>query len=150
MVSTWQGYASEYILNISNYVFLDIKPTVMSGFKGLRILKITNSSLKNFTDDQFRTTPEIQNHFLSTIAECAWLYTDIENIHFKQVWEKVRDTVMSAFAGDAAVDTTFNMIQRSVYLSVRKVLDDLPCKLSLNDSIRLINRDENIVFFSRD
>ncbi|KAL7724656.1 hypothetical protein ACLKA6_008657 [Drosophila palustris] len=119
----------------------DMKPTIISGFKGLRLLKTTKSSFMNFIDDEYRTTPELPDRILSTIAEGAWEYSDIENVDFKQLWEKVRDTVASSFAGDPVVGTTSTSTQRTAYLAVKQVLDDLP-QVALM-SLTLPNRHYN-------
>ncbi|KAH8358755.1 hypothetical protein KR093_002239, partial [Drosophila rubida] len=104
----------------------DSKPTVISGFKGLRILKTTKSSFKHFIKDEYSTTPDINDRILSTIAEGAWEYASIENVDFKKDWETVRDTVAKTFGGDPVHGTTSTATQRTAYLSVKQVLDDLP------------------------
>ncbi|KAH8311251.1 hypothetical protein KR044_005215 [Drosophila immigrans] len=119
----------------------DSKPTVISGFKGLRILKTTKSSFTKFIDDEYRTTPELYDRILSTIAEGAWEYTDIEKVDFTKDWETVRDAVTKTFAGDPVVGTTSTSTQRTAYLSVKQVLDELPQVAVM--SLTLPNRHYN-------
>ncbi|KAH8418061.1 hypothetical protein KR222_011380 [Zaprionus bogoriensis] len=104
----------------------DSKPTVISGFKGLRVLKTTKSSFINFIQDEYVTTPQLYDRILSTIAEGSWQYSDITNVDFSKVWEQVTNIVQQTFAGDATEGSLSTSTQRTVYLCEKKVLDEVP------------------------
>ncbi|KAM8705187.1 hypothetical protein ACLKA7_009616 [Drosophila subpalustris] len=104
----------------------DPKQTVISGIKGLRVLKTTQSSFTNFVDDEYRTLADQHDRIFSTVVECSWEYSDIENLNFIQTWETVRDTVLSNFAGDPKVGIASPSVQHTLYLTEKQVLDTLP------------------------
>ncbi|XP_060650854.1 uricase-like [Drosophila nasuta] len=104
----------------------DAKPTVISGFKGLRLLKTTKSTFLHFIEDEYTTTPQLHDRMLSTIAEGAWEYSDFENVDFTKDWESVTETVVKTFGGDPIDGTVSTSTQRTSYLSIKQVLDDLP------------------------
>lgn len=108
------------------FLFVDDKPTVISGFKGLRVLKTTKSSFIDFIDDEYRTTPQLYDRLLSTIAEGAWQYSDFETVDFAKVWEKVIKIVQNTFSGDAVTGTLSTSTQRTTYLCEKAVLDEVP------------------------
>ncbi|KAM8705188.1 hypothetical protein ACLKA7_009617 [Drosophila subpalustris] len=88
---------------------------------------------------------QLHNHAF-IFAPTALRYCDVimkrnENVDFKQLWEKVRDIVTSSFAGDPVVGTTSTSTQRTAYLAVKQVLDDLP-QVALM-SLTLPNRHYN-------
>lgn len=40
---------------------LDMKPTIISGLKNLRVLKTTRSSFVDFVDDEYRSLPDMED-----------------------------------------------------------------------------------------
>ncbi|XP_064553039.1 uricase [Drosophila montana] len=104
----------------------DPKETVISGIKGLRVLKTTQSSFVNFVDDEFRTLADQYDRIFSTVVECSWEYSDTESVNFLQAWETVKDIVLRNFAGDPSVGIPSPSVQHTLYLSEKQVLDVLP------------------------
>lgn len=39
----------------------DMKPTIISGLKNLRVLKTTRSSFVDFVDDEYRSLPDMED-----------------------------------------------------------------------------------------
>lgn len=102
------------------------KPTVISGIKGLRVLKTTQSSFVNFIDDEYRTLADQHDRIFSTVVESSWEYSEIEGVNFLQAWETVKDIVLRNFAGDPSVGVPSPSVQNTLYLSEKQVLDQLP------------------------
>ncbi|XP_060647928.1 uricase-like [Drosophila nasuta] len=103
----------------------DPKQTVISGIKGLRVLKTTQSSFVNFVDDEYRTLADQHDRIFSTVVECTWEYSDIENLNFINAWESVKDIVLKNFAGDPKVGIPSPSVQHTLYLTEKQVLDTL-------------------------
>ncbi|KAH8417907.1 hypothetical protein KR222_008257 [Zaprionus bogoriensis] len=104
----------------------DRKPVVISGIKGLRVLKTTQSSFVNFIDDEYRTLADQHDRIFSTVVESSWQYSDVESVNFVQAWETVRDIILQNFAGDPSVGIPSPSVQHTLYLSEKQVLDQLP------------------------
>ncbi|KAH8311688.1 hypothetical protein KR044_007566 [Drosophila immigrans] len=104
----------------------DPKQTVISGIKGLRVLKTTQSSFVNFVDDEYRTLADQHDRIFSTVVECSWQYSDIENLNFIEAWESVKDIILSNFAGDPKVGVPSPSVQHTLYLTEKEVMDTLP------------------------
>ena len=49
-------------------------PEVRAGLRDLRVLKTTQSSFKDFVDDEFRTLPFDDDRLLSTVVTADWSY----------------------------------------------------------------------------
>ena len=49
-------------------------PEVRAGLRDLRVLKTTQSSFKDFVDDEFRTLPFNDDRLLSTVVTADWSY----------------------------------------------------------------------------
>lgn len=90
------------------------------------MLKTTKSSFINFIDDEYRTTPQLYDRLLSTIAEGSWEYSDHEAVDFPRVWEQITNIVQRTFCGDATEGTLSTSTQRTAYLCEKTVLDEVP------------------------
>ncbi|KAH8413290.1 hypothetical protein KR009_009754 [Drosophila setifemur] len=104
----------------------DPKQTVISGIKGLRVLKTTQSSFVNFVNDEFRSLPDQYDRIFSTVVDCSWEYSDTENVDFSRAWQTVKNIILRNFAGDPQVGVSSPSVQHTLYLSERQVLDVLP------------------------
>ncbi|KAH8358756.1 hypothetical protein KR093_002238 [Drosophila rubida] len=113
----------------------DPKFTVISGIKGLRVLKTTQSSFVNFVDDEYRTLADQHDRIFSTVVECSWEYSDIENVNFINAWESVKDIVLKNFAGDPKVGVPSPSVQHTLYLTEKQVLDTLPQVAAISMSL---------------
>lgn len=104
----------------------DPKVTVISGIKGLRVLKTTQSSFVNFVNDEFRSLPDQYDRLFSTVVDCCWEYSDINDVKFCQTWNKVKNIIIRNFAGDTNVGVSSVSVQNTLYLSEKEVLDVIP------------------------
>ncbi|XP_017487475.1 PREDICTED: uricase-like, partial [Rhagoletis zephyria] len=104
----------------------DPKQTVISGIKGLRVLKTTQSSFVNFVNDEFRTLPDQYDRLFSTVVDCSWEYSDIKDVKFCQTWNCVKNIIIRNFAGDPNVGISSVSVQNTLYLSEKEVLDVIP------------------------
>eukprot|EP00099_Drosophila_melanogaster_P013877 NP_476779.1 urate oxidase [Drosophila melanogaster] len=104
----------------------DPKQTVITGIKGLRVLKTTQSSFVNFVNDEFRSLPDQYDRIFSTVVDCSWEYSDTENLDFLRAWQTVKNIIIRNFAGDPQVGVSSPSVQHTLYLSERQVLDVLP------------------------
>ncbi|KAH8271087.1 hypothetical protein KR018_007369 [Drosophila ironensis] len=104
----------------------DPKQTVITGIKGLRVLKTTQSSFVNFVDDEFRSLPDQYDRIFSTVVDCSWEYSDTNNLDFLKAWQTVKNIIIRNFAGDPQVGVSSPSVQHTLFLSERQVLDVLP------------------------
>ncbi|KAH8248517.1 hypothetical protein KR032_000151 [Drosophila birchii] len=104
----------------------DPKQTVITGIKGLRVLKTTQSSFVNFVNDEFRSLPDQYDRIFSTVVDCSWEYSDTDSVDFSRAWQTVKNIIIRNFAGDPQVGVSSPSVQHTLYLSERQVLDVLP------------------------
>ncbi|XP_068141669.1 uricase [Drosophila tropicalis] len=104
----------------------DPKQTVISGIKGLRVLKTTQSSFVNFVNDEFRSLPDQYDRIFSTVVDCSWEYSDTESVNFSRAWQTVKNIILKNFAGDPNIGVSSPSVQHTLYLSEKEVLDVLP------------------------
>ncbi|KAM7352209.1 urate oxidase [Cochliomyia hominivorax] len=102
------------------------KQTVISGIRGLRVLKTTQSSFVNFVNDEFRSLPDQYDRIFSTIVDCSWEYSHTKNVKFCQDWNTVKNIIIKKFAGDPNVGVSSPSVQHTLYLTEKEVLDALP------------------------
>ncbi|EDV93228.1 uricase [Drosophila grimshawi] len=102
------------------------KQTVISGIRGLRVLKTTQSSFVNFVDDEYRSLADQSDRIFSTVVECAWEYSCTKSVDFLSVWQTVKDIILKNFAGDPNVGIYSPSVQNTLYLSEKDVLDVVP------------------------
>ncbi|ALC44530.1 Uro [Drosophila busckii] len=104
----------------------DPKQTVISGIKGLRVLKTTQSSFVNFIDDEFRSLPDQHDRLFSTVVDCSWQYSDTETVNFSAAWLLIKNIILQNFAGDPNVGVASPSVQHTLYLTQKQVLEVLP------------------------
>ncbi|KAH8283048.1 hypothetical protein KR054_011896 [Drosophila jambulina] len=107
-------------------ILTDPKQTVITGIKGLRVLKTTQSSFVNFVNDEFRSLPDQYDRIFSTVVDCSWEYSDTDSVDFSRAWQTVKNIILRNFAGDPQVGVSSPSVQHTLYLSERQVLDVLP------------------------
>ncbi|XP_005176232.1 uricase [Musca domestica] len=104
----------------------DPKQTVISGIRGLRVLKTTQSSFVNFVNDEFRSLPDQYDRIFSTVVDCSWEYSNTDKVLFCKSWNIVKNIIIRQFAGDPNVGTSSPSVQHTLYLTEKEVLDTLP------------------------
>jgi urate oxidase len=104
----------------------DPKLTIISGIKGLRVLKTTQSSFVNFVNDEFRSLPDQYDRIFSTIVDCSWEYSTTKDVKFCSAYNTVRNIIIKNFAGDPNVGISSPSVQNTVYLTEKECLDVIP------------------------
>ncbi|XP_075152472.1 urate oxidase [Haematobia irritans] len=104
----------------------DPKQTIISGIRGLRVLKTTQSSFVNFVNDEFRSLPDQHDRIFSTVVDCSWEYSTTDGVKFCQSWHTVKNIIMKKFAGDPTVGVSSPSVQHTLYLTEKEVLDTIP------------------------
>ncbi|XP_031632131.1 uricase [Contarinia nasturtii] len=100
----------------------DVRPTIISGLKNLRVLKTTRSSFVDFVDDEFRSLPDMEDRLFSTNVSCCWEYLEINDVNFDQIWTTVKEIILKNFAGDPIEGVNSPSVQNTIYLSQRDIL----------------------------
>lgn len=103
----------------------DSKPIIISGLKGLRVLKTTKSSFVNFVNDEYRTLADQYDRIFSTIVESKWEYSTVDGLDFSHAWNTVKDVILNTFAGDPNVGVSSPSVQNTLYLAEKTVLDKI-------------------------
>lgn len=111
---------------ISLFSLAEPKQTVISGIRGLRVLKTTQSSFVNFVNDEFRSLPDQYDRIFSTVVDCSWEYSHTNNVKFCQAWDTIKNIIIKKFAGDPNVGTSSPSVQHTLYLTEKEVLDAIP------------------------
>jgi len=102
------------------------KQTVISGIKGLRVLKTTQSSFVNFVDDEFRSLPDQYDRLFSTVVDASWEYTHSDHLKYCKSWTTVKNIIIRNFAGDPKVGISSPSVQNTLYLTEKEVLETVP------------------------
>lgn len=104
----------------------DATPTVISGLTDLRVLKTTQSSFVNFVNDEYRSLPDQQDRIFSTVVRSTWQYSTVAGVDFDFCWNKVKQCILNAFAGDTEKGTYSPSVQNTLYLAEKLVLESIP------------------------
>lgn len=99
----------------------------MSGIRGLRLLKTTQSSFVNFVNDEFRSLQDQHDRIFSTVVECNWEYMYVDaKTKFCQIFDIVKDVIVKNFAGELKSGTPSPSVQNTLYLTEKEVLEKVP------------------------
>jgi len=87
-------------------------PSIVSGIKGLIVLKTTGSGFDGFPRCKLTTLPETKDRLLCTSVTSTWTYepSALKSVNFDQVFAGVRNEILDVFANRFA-----NSVQRTVY-----------------------------------
>lgn len=96
------------------------KPSIQSGLENLIILKTAGSEFVGFIKDSLTTLPEASDRLFGTAAQACWNYTSA-NLPFISLRKKIRDTLLSAFAGHVS-----KSVQHTLYAMGQAVLETVP------------------------
>lgn len=91
--------------------------TICSGLSGLKILKTTQSSFTNFLKDKYTTLPEVSDRLVSSIVKATWTYesNDRTDLDYNGQAKKIRDTLLSTFAGPSDIGSPSPAVQYTLY-----------------------------------
>lgn len=94
--------------------------SVKSGFKGLEILKTTQSGFVGYPKDRYTSLPESTDRILGTSAEGEWVFNnDAVNrgrIDYTKVFDVIVEALLQTFAGPADKGIYSKSVQETLYL----------------------------------
>jgi len=95
-----------------------------SGIKELQIMKTTQSGFTDFIKDEYTTLPEFRDRILCTKICAAWKFDnpDMERTAFTDIYDDVRRTTLSIFAGPPETGVYSPSVQETIYQIGQAVL----------------------------
>ena len=90
--------------------------TVVSGLKGLMLLKTTNSAFVGYPKDEFTVLPETSDRILATECEANWEYTSAE-VDFETLYHRIRQSLLRTFSEHKSLS-----VQHTLYAIGEKIL----------------------------
>ena len=114
---------------------------IVSGVKGLVLLKTSHSAFAGFKRDELTTLPETYDRLMGTEATITWLYT-APPADFATARTRVMDALLTAFAEHDSLS-----VQQTLYAMAEAALAAEPLLAEL--SLTLPNRHNLPVDFSR-
>ena len=94
--------------------------TVISGFKGLTVLKSTESGFVGYPKDQYTTLPETEDRVLSTDIATRWRY-NTDDVDYDAAYEDVKSIILEKFT-----DHYSRALQETLYLMGQAVIEAHP------------------------
>ncbi|MET4075327.1 factor-independent urate hydroxylase [Hymenobacter sp. UYCo722] len=91
-------------------------PTVVSGLKGLMLLKTTDSAFVGYPKDEFTVLPETTDRILATECEASWEYTSAQ-VHFEALYHRIRQSLLRTFSEHKSLS-----VQHTLYAIGEKIL----------------------------
>ena len=114
---------------------------IVSGVRGLVLLKTSHSAFAGFKRDELTTLPETYDRLLGTEATITWLYTALPR-DFAAARTRVMDALLTTFAEHDSLS-----VQQTLYAMAEAALKAEPLLAEL--SLTLPNRHNLPVDFSR-
>ena len=93
-------------------------PTVVSGLKGLLLLKTMGSEFTGYPKDEFTILPETTDRILATECEASWNYATAE-LDFEALYQGIRQSLLRTFAGHHSLS-----VQHTLYAIGEEILQD--------------------------
>ena len=90
--------------------------TVVSGLKGLMLLKTTDSAFVGYPKDEFTVLPETSDRILATECEANWEYTSAE-VDFETLYHRIRQSLLRTFSEHKSLS-----VQHTLYAIGEKIL----------------------------
>ena len=90
--------------------------TVVSGLKGLMLLKTTDSAFVGYPNDEFTVLPETSDRILATECEANWEYTSAE-VDFETLYHRIRQSLLRTFSEHKSLS-----VQHTLYAIGEKIL----------------------------
>ncbi|KAE8739792.1 hypothetical protein FOCC_FOCC014717 [Frankliniella occidentalis] len=97
-------------------------PRIRGELHGLRVLKTTQSSFRDFVQDEYRTLPDANDRIFSTMVTASWLY-NTGSADFDRVWHTVKECILYTFAGEPKEGRLSPSVQNTLYLAAKMSLD---------------------------
>lgn len=70
--------------------------------------------------------PDQYDRIFSTVVDCTWEYSNINDLKFCQAWNTVKNIIIKNFAGDPSVGISSSSVQNTLYLTEKEALDVVP------------------------
>jgi urate oxidase len=97
------------------------KVEIVSGLKGLLVLKTTGSAFHGFYKDEYTTLPEVWDRIFSTAVDCTWTFESasasaLRQLNFPEIHQNVKKITQDTFAKDdsASVQATMYKMQKAI------------------------------------
>lgn len=120
---------------------------VKSGFKGLEILKTTQSGFTDFHRCQYTSLPESTDRLLGTSAEIEWNYCSRQvnagTIDYNKTYDRIESALINTFAGPADRGVYSPSVQETLYLMG---VDAIKAESSINDITLYMPNIHNMTF----
>ena len=92
--------------------------TVVSGLKGLMLLKTTDSAFVGYPKDEFTVLPETTDRILATECEASWEYTSA-GLDFEALYHRIRQSLLRTFSEHKSLS-----VQHTLYAIGEKILQE--------------------------
>lgn len=86
-------------------------------------MKTTQSSFRDFIQDEYRSLPDVNDRIFSTIVQASWDFSTAQGVDFDQVWETVKECILQKFAGPPTTGVASPSVQNTLYLAEKCILD---------------------------
>jgi len=94
---------------------------VVSGLRGLVVMKTTESGFAGFPRDAFTTLAETDDRILATAVTARWRYEPVSTVDHAETFAGVRDTLLATFATGYS-----SALQQTLYAMGHAVLEAYP------------------------
>ncbi|KAG5669960.1 hypothetical protein PVAND_000249 [Polypedilum vanderplanki] len=98
-------------------------PTISNGIKNLRIIKTTQNSFKNFSQNEHRSIADAEERTLCLLLTFSWTYKQNPQIDFCKTFNSILHVVLYNFAGDLEKGTMLTSVQNTIFMAAKKILD---------------------------
>eukprot|EP00601_Ochromonadales_sp_CCMP2298_P003290 CAMPEP_0173181856 /NCGR_PEP_ID=MMETSP1141-20130122/7515_1 /TAXON_ID=483371 /ORGANISM="non described non described, Strain CCMP2298" /LENGTH=336 /DNA_ID=CAMNT_0014104887 /DNA_START=26 /DNA_END=1037 /DNA_ORIENTATION=- len=113
----------------------ELKLAVQSGFRGLEIMKTTQTGFEGFHRDKYTSLPETDDRILGTSIGAEWTYPPClvlqGTIDYNTVAEKLEDAFVNTFAGPADKGVYSKSVQQTLLQMANAALAVAPAVSSI-------------------
>ncbi len=120
---------------------------LVAGFRGVRVMKTTQSGFEGFIVDEFTTLKPTRDRVMATEISCEYTFvdgTDIERTPFGVIADSVRTMTLERFAGPADKGVYSASVQQTIHQIGTAVLDKYAVVASISFAL------PNIHFYAVD
>ncbi|MGB9028731.1 MAG: urate oxidase [Acidobacteriaceae bacterium] len=118
----------------------DAKPSVVSGFRNLAILKTAKSGFAGYIKDKLTTLKETHDRLLGTLASGEWTYA-AEGVDYAAARRRITDALLNTFAEHDSLS-----VQQTLYAMGKAALEAEPSVAEIN--LSMPNKHCNLVDLS--
>jgi urate oxidase len=120
---------------------------LVAGFRGVRVMKTTQSGFEGYIVDEFTTLKPTRDRIMATEISCEYAFeagTDLEGTPFAAIADAVRAMTLERFAGPADTGVYSASVQQTVHQIGLAVLERFPVVASITFAL------PNIHFYAVD